>query len=56
MEGALRPHLGIKVNPNHGLYACFRRKEKGEAVSYETVESIDIASDKSGASSLRILE
>ncbi|KAF9791146.1 mitochondrial 39-S ribosomal protein L47 (MRP-L47)-domain-containing protein, partial [Thelephora terrestris] len=24
-EGPLRPHLGIEVNPNHGLWAFFRK-------------------------------
>ncbi|KAH9891648.1 MRP-L47-domain-containing protein [Cubamyces lactineus] len=47
-DGPLRPHLGIEVNPNHGLYAFFRRKEKDGKVSYDTVESVDIATDKSG--------
>ena len=27
-DGRLRPHLGIEVNPNHGLYAFFRRVPK----------------------------
>ena len=49
-EGALRPHLGIQVNPNHGLYAFFRRKEKEGNVRYETVEPSDVVSDKSGTS------
>jgi hypothetical protein len=39
-EGSLRPHLGYKVNPDHGLWAFFRRKEemvKGELkITYET--------------------
>lgn len=49
-NGPLRPHLGIEVNPNHGLYAFFRRKEKDGKVSYETVEPVDVVEDKSGAS------
>ena len=48
-DGALRPHLGIEVNPNHGLYGFFRRKEKDEKVTYDTVEQADLTSDKSGA-------
>jgi hypothetical protein len=37
--GALRPHLNIPVNPNHGLYAFFRQKEADDgSVWYETVE------------------
>ncbi|KAI0335902.1 MRP-L47-domain-containing protein [Cubamyces sp. BRFM 1775] len=48
-DGPLRPHLGIQVNPNHGLYAFFRRKEEDGKVSYDTVERVDISKDKSGA-------
>ena len=48
----MRPHLGIQVNPNHGLYAFFRRKEKEGNVRYETVEPSDVVSDKSGTSHL----
>ena len=48
----MRPHLGIEVNPNPGLYAFFRRKEKEGVVSYETVEPSDLVNDKSGASLL----
>ncbi|KAI0822291.1 mitochondrial 39-S ribosomal protein L47 (MRP-L47)-domain-containing protein [Trametes gibbosa] len=47
-DGALRPHMGIEVNPNHGLYAFFRRQEKDGNVSYETVEPADLVTDKSG--------
>lgn len=36
--GHLRPHLGVEVNPNHGLYGFFRRVEKDGKVDYETVE------------------
>jgi hypothetical protein len=39
--GKLRPHLNIDVNPNHGLYAFFRKKGdefSKEGVHYETVE------------------
>lgn len=25
-DGPLRPHLNVKVNPNHGLYAFFRKR------------------------------
>ncbi|KAI0657420.1 MRP-L47-domain-containing protein [Cubamyces menziesii] len=49
-DGPLRPHLGIEVNPNHGLYAFFRKKEEDGKVWYETVESIDVAQDKRGRS------
>ena len=49
-EGALRPHLGVEVNPNHGLWAFFRRKEQDGKVSYETVEPMDVVEDKSGTS------
>ncbi|KAI0372161.1 MRP-L47-domain-containing protein [Pilatotrama ljubarskyi] len=47
-DGPLRPHLGIEVNPNHGLFAFFRRKEKDGRVWYDTVEDADIVADKSG--------
>jgi hypothetical protein len=39
--GRLRPHLGIEVNPNHGLYAFFRKtgdEFSPEGVRYETIE------------------
>ncbi|KAH9065319.1 mitochondrial 39-S ribosomal protein L47 (MRP-L47)-domain-containing protein [Lactarius vividus] len=36
--GALRPHLNIPVNPNHGLYAFFRRREKDGKVIYDSLE------------------
>ena len=48
-EGPLRPHLGVEVNPNHGLWAFFRRKvEKGGELSYETIETRDQATHYSG--------
>ncbi|KAI0034644.1 mitochondrial 39-S ribosomal protein L47 (MRP-L47)-domain-containing protein, partial [Vararia minispora EC-137] len=31
-SGALRPHLGIQVKPNHGLWAFFRRVPDEEGV------------------------
>jgi large subunit ribosomal protein L47 len=36
--GALRPHLNIPVNPNHGLYAFFRAREKDGKVIHDTLE------------------
>ena len=36
--GALRPHLNIPVNPNHGLYAFFRKREKDGKVIYDSLE------------------
>src|SRR5712671_3528325 len=36
--GALRPHLNIPVNPNHGLYAFFRRREKDGKVTHDPFE------------------
>ncbi|KAI0720491.1 MRP-L47-domain-containing protein [Cerioporus squamosus] len=47
-QGTLRPHLGIQVNPDHGLWAFFRRKEKDGKVTHETVEPVDVVNDKSG--------
>ncbi|GJE98316.1 54S ribosomal protein L4, mitochondrial [Phanerochaete sordida] len=49
-EGHVRPHLGVEVNPNHGLYAFFRRVEKDGEVDYETVESRDHANTGSSRS------
>ncbi|KAG9315909.1 mitochondrial 39-S ribosomal protein L47 (MRP-L47)-domain-containing protein [Chiua virens] len=34
-----RPHLGISVDTNHGLWAFFRKKEADGAVKYETLEA-----------------
>lgn len=34
-----RPHLGIKVDPNHGLWAFFRKKEVDGVVKHETLEA-----------------
>ncbi len=48
-DGPLRPHLEIPVNPNHGLFAFFRKKEKDGKTFYDTVESADMTADKSGA-------
>ncbi|KAI9435377.1 MRP-L47-domain-containing protein, partial [Russula earlei] len=36
--GALRPHLNIPVNPNHGLYAFFRKREKDGKVTHDPFE------------------
>jgi len=48
-EGPLRPHLGVEVNPNHGLWAFFRKKVgKGGVQSYETIEAKNSAVDYSG--------
>jgi len=49
-DGPMRPHLKISVDPNHGLYALFRRQEKDGVVSYETVEAADVTTDGSGRS------
>ncbi|KAI0056568.1 MRP-L47-domain-containing protein [Artomyces pyxidatus] len=38
-EGALRPHLGIPVNPNHGLYAFFRKKEIDGEITYQSLDN-----------------
>ncbi|KAH9922786.1 MRP-L47-domain-containing protein [Epithele typhae] len=44
-DGALRPLLDVKVNPNHGLYAFYRRKEKDGVVSYVTLEAQELRED-----------
>lgn len=37
-----RPHLGVEVDPNHGLWAFFRKNVDSEGkVTYETVEPRD---------------
>ncbi|KAH9179341.1 mitochondrial 39-S ribosomal protein L47 (MRP-L47)-domain-containing protein [Lactarius sanguifluus] len=36
--GALRPHLNVPVNPNHGLYAFFRKREKDGEMTHDTLE------------------
>lgn len=38
-EGHARPHLGVEVDPNHGLYGFFRRIEKDGQVEYETLQT-----------------
>lgn len=49
-EGPLRPHLGVEVNPKHGLWAFFRKTVgKDGAQSYETLEKKDNAVHYSGA-------
>lgn len=49
-NGVLRPHLGVEVNPNHGLWAFFRKNvEKDGVVTYETLEAKDDTVDYSGA-------
>jgi large subunit ribosomal protein L47 len=36
--GALRLHLNIPVNPNHGLYAFFRKREKDGKIIHDSIE------------------
>ncbi len=48
-EGALRPHLGVEVDPDHGLWAFFRRKTADDGTTkYETVEPLDFAGLQTG--------
>ncbi|KAH9936313.1 uncharacterized protein B0H18DRAFT_973302, partial [Fomitopsis serialis] len=49
-EGALRPHLDIPVNPNHGLYGFFRRNEVDGVAKYETLDVFDSTQAMSGTS------
>src|ERR1700741_2520675 len=48
--GALRPPLNIPVNPNHGLYAFFRKREKDGNVTHDFVEDESGLSDVFGES------
>ncbi|KAL4250050.1 Large ribosomal subunit protein uL29m [Abortiporus biennis] len=47
-----RPRLNVEVDPNHGLYAFFRKKINKDdgAVSYETIEAKNLATVESGRS------
>lgn len=45
---ALRPHLGVEVDPNHGLWAFFRKKEVDGEMKYESIESRDTFQDDPG--------
>jgi len=45
---ALRPHLGVEVDPNHGLWAFFRKKEVDGDMKYESLESRDAFQDDPG--------
>lgn len=49
-EGHLRPHLGVEVSPNHGLYGFFRtvKDEITGVSSYETIEPKHKTNDYSG--------
>jgi hypothetical protein len=50
LEGPLRPHLGVEVNPNHGLWAFFRKTVGNDgAESYGALEKRDNAAHYSGA-------
>lgn len=54
-DGSLRPHLGIQVNPDHGLYAFFRKKEDDKGnVRYETVEPLQLPEDAAGMFTLMV--
>jgi large subunit ribosomal protein L47 len=40
LEKPKRPHLGVEVKPDHGLWAFFRRLEKDGKEYHETVEEL----------------
>ncbi|KAG2039601.1 mitochondrial 39-S ribosomal protein L47 (MRP-L47)-domain-containing protein [Suillus americanus] len=42
---ALRPHLGVEVDPNHGLWAFFRKKEVDGEMVYVSLEGRDTFQD-----------
>ena len=54
-QGHLRPHLGVDVNPNHGLYGFFRtvKDEVTGAPHYETIEPRHKTNDYSGEWTIR---
>ncbi|KAG1772289.1 mitochondrial 39-S ribosomal protein L47 (MRP-L47)-domain-containing protein [Suillus occidentalis] len=41
----LRPHLGVEVDPNHGLWAFFRKKEVDGEMVYVSLEGRDTFQD-----------
>ena len=47
-DGRLRPHLGIEVNPNHGLYAFFRRVPKEKEKEKDGKDKDKDGKDKDG--------
>ncbi|KAG2057749.1 MRP-L47-domain-containing protein [Suillus hirtellus] len=47
---ALRPHLGVEVDPNHGLWAFFRKKEVDGEMVYVSLEGRDTFQDDPGES------
>ncbi|KAI0317785.1 mitochondrial 39-S ribosomal protein L47 (MRP-L47)-domain-containing protein [Amylostereum chailletii] len=51
VPGALRPHLGIQVNPNHGLWNFFRQRTNSEGeTKHVAMEDADGLQRKSGRS------
>ncbi|KAI0086517.1 mitochondrial 39-S ribosomal protein L47 (MRP-L47)-domain-containing protein [Irpex rosettiformis] len=48
--GALRPHLGVEIDPNHGLWGFFRKQTEDGVTKVETVEPLDHAIVQSGRS------
>ena len=49
LEGPLRPHLGVEVNPNHGLWAFFRKTVGNDGTErYETLQRRDEATHYTG--------
>ncbi|ETW81545.1 hypothetical protein HETIRDRAFT_317294 [Heterobasidion irregulare TC 32-1] len=49
-DGALRPHLNIAVNPNHGLFAFFRQRERDGNIKHVSVEDSEDINTKTGRS------
>jgi large subunit ribosomal protein L47 len=45
---ALRPHLGVEVDPDHGLWAFFRKKERDGEIKFESLEPRDTFQDDPG--------
>lgn len=53
-DGRQRPHMNVPVDPNHGLYAFFRKVEKDGKVHYETVEDRNAPEHRSGTLAMAV--
>ncbi|EGO23996.1 hypothetical protein SERLADRAFT_392744 [Serpula lacrymans var. lacrymans S7.9] len=49
-KGQLRKQLDVEVDPGHGLWAFFRKKEINGSTQYETIEPRDAIAEDTGRS------